>query len=126
MNKQSNPASALIERVLLTRQRTRQEPDEYSSLSEVLCVLREISGLTQEEVAFRLGIAVGTLARAESGMPGTMFQFVTLEKVSKLAGECYLPKMVDFVRVISLFQRNKKQRGPKKNEGPFWEMKLEK
>jgi len=120
-----NQGAALIERMLISKRRLHREPDEYTSLAEILCSLRKVSELSQKEIAFRLGIAEGTLAKAEAGMPGTMFQFPTLERLLKLVNDCYLPQMAKSVKAIMLFVRKKKQRGPKKHEGPFWEMKTQ-
>lgn len=96
----------------------RLEPGNYTDMPQCYMVLHRVTGLNQEQLAFYLGVSPPTLSKAESGTRGAGLQAPELERAMELAKNCYLPVMVEYIRMEILSRRGKKIKGP--SNDPWW------
>ena len=115
-----NEAAALIERLLRLKRPQLKEKESYFSMAEALTILSRVSGLSREDVAFRLGISVSMLDKATAGVHGGNLNAIELERVIVLARECNLPRMVEYLRIMHIEARSRPIRGTKVGEGRKW------
>lgn len=90
----------------------------YNSIQECLALLCRTTGLTQEQLAFRIGTSPSMLSRAMGGIKGGSMQAPELEKLQELAKACRLRSMVEYLRYEILSCRGKKNRG--RSAEPWW------
>ena len=112
--------AVLMELALRRKKPIPKEPVEYFGLPEILLALREITGLTQVDMAAKFGISVSTLAHAEAKGGQLSLQAPTLYGVRSLAEQCCLPEAVRILGIMIKRQQSRPQRGPKKRTGPWY------
>lgn len=115
-----NPAANLIFRILQLKCPKPLEPEQYTSQAEALTILRQVSGLKREEMAFRLGTSISMLDKAEGGTAGGRFQIEQLEKAQHMAIICNLPVMAQFFHILHIHTRKHAKRGPKRDSAQWW------
>jgi hypothetical protein len=113
-----NHAAILIHRILRIRRPRPVEPDQYESQSEALMILRRHLSLTRDQMAFKLGLTVPMLDKAESGT--LRLQLDELTRVEKLARISNLPVMSRFFHILHISTRQHKKLGAPKTTAKWW------
>lgn len=99
-------ASRFLSLLVKVKRPIPREPDQYESLQTALYYLRKISGLTIEEVAFRIGMSSSHLSNVEAANVTNGMAIEYLESVKDLAVECCLPRMAEYIKLVIAHQKN--------------------
>lgn len=121
-----NPGAVLVAQLLKAKMDALpQEPASYTDIAEVLSILKAVSGLNQVQLAERLGVSAALLSKAENSRYEGDFQAPLLKIMENLARDCNLTVMVEHLKMLGMFARNKRRRGPPKEKLPYYMQPLD-